>query len=182
MERETDLELHTVPPDRGAMDDQPKWRRDFPVDTPQDWYVARRDFTKFMGLTSLAFVVGQFWIALQNRWREARGQLPVVAIRPLDELAVGQAVTFNYPTEKDPAILLRPDAETLLAYSSQCTHLQCPVLPEIKAGRLHCPCHAGYFDLRTGRPTAGPPSRPLPRIAIQMRGGVIYASGFEEQA
>ena len=181
MEREIDPELHTIPPDRGAMDEQPKWRQDFPIDTPQDGYVARRDFTKFVGLTSLAFVMGQFWIALQNRWRRTRGMLPIVAIGRLDELRVGQAVTFHYPTDTDPAILLRPDAETLLAYSSQCTHLQCPVLPEMESRRLHCPCHAGYFDLRTGKPTAGPPRRPLPRISLQVRNGVIYASGFEEE-
>jgi nitrite reductase/ring-hydroxylating ferredoxin subunit len=181
MEREIDPELHTVPPDRGAMDNQPKWRQDFPIDTPQDGYVARRDFTKFMGLTSFAFVVGQFWIALQNRWRKGRGSAPVLAVGRLGDLPVGKAMTFHYPTETDPAILLRPDAETLLAYSSQCTHLQCPVLPEMEAGRLHCPCHAGYFELRTGRPTAGPPRRPLPRIKLEVRGGMIYASGFEEE-
>jgi nitrite reductase/ring-hydroxylating ferredoxin subunit len=181
MERETDPELHTIPPDRSAMEDQPKWRRDFPIDTPLDMYVARRDFTKFMGLTSFAFVVGQFWIALQNRLRKTRGALPIVAIAKLDELSVGEAITFHYPTDTDPAILLRPDAETLLAYSSQCTHLQCPVLPEIESGRLHCPCHAGYFDLRTGEPTAGPPRRPLPRISVQVRSGMIYAAGIEEE-
>jgi nitrite reductase/ring-hydroxylating ferredoxin subunit len=181
MERDTDPELHTVPPDRGAMEDQPKWRQDFPIDKPQDGYVARRDFTKFMGLTSLAFVVGQFWIALQNRLRNIRGDLPVLAVARLDELPVGGAKAFHYPSETDPAILLRPESETLLAYSSQCTHLQCPVLPEIESGRLHCPCHAGYFDLRTGAPTAGPPRRPLPRIRLQLRDGIIYANGFEEE-
>jgi nitrite reductase/ring-hydroxylating ferredoxin subunit len=164
------------------MEEQPKWRRDFPIDTPQDGYVARRDFTKFMGLTSLAFVVGQFWIALQNRWRKSRGVLPVVALGPINELQVGAARTFHYPTDADPAMLLRPDAETLLAYSSQCTHLQCPVLPEMEENRLHCPCHAGYFDLRTGKPTAGPPRRALPRIKLEVRDGIIYASGIEEEA
>lgn len=180
MEVEHDPELHTVPPNRAGMEDQPKWRHDFPIDVAQDAYVARRDFTKFLGLTSLAFVVGQCWIALQNRWRQARGRLPLTEIGRLDELVVGQAKTFHYPTEADPAILLRIDAATLLAYSSQCTHLQCPVLPEMHAGQLHCPCHRGYFDMHTGQPLAGPPRRPLPRIALQVQRGVIYAAGFEE--
>jgi Rieske Fe-S protein len=180
MQRETDPELHTIPPDRGAMDDQPKWRRDFPIDTAQDGYVARRDFTKFLGLTSLAFVVGQFWIALQNRWRRSRGELPIVAVTRLQKLAIGDATTFQYPTETDLAILLRPTDDTLLAYHGQCTHLQCPVLPEMESQRLHCPCHRGYFDLATGRPVAGPPRRPLPRITIEVRSGVIYATGLEE--
>jgi Rieske Fe-S protein len=181
MSRDPDPELHTIPPDRGDMEVQPKWRRDFPIDTAQDSYVARRDFTKFLGLTSLAFAVGQFWIALQSRWRQAQGPAPEMAVARLDELRVGGAMTFSYPTETDPALLLRPDAETLLAYSSQCTHLQCPVLPEIEHGRLHCPCHAGYFDLKTGQPTAGPPRRPLPRITLQVRDGTIYATGVEDR-
>jgi Rieske Fe-S protein len=180
MNRETDPELHTIPPDRGLMEVQPKWRQDFPIDTAQDGYVARREFTKFLGLTSLAFVVGQFWIALQNRWRRRRGELPATAIAQLSDVPVGAARAFHYPRETDPAILLRPDESTLLAFSSQCTHLQCPVLPEIDAQRLHCPCHAGYFDLRTGAPLAGPPRRALPRITLSVRNGTIYATGIEE--
>jgi Rieske Fe-S protein len=180
MEPELDPELHTIPPDRRSMEGQPKWRQDFPIDSAQDGYVARREFTKFLGLTSLAFVVGQFWIALKNRWRRIRGELPSLAVAKLTELPVGTSRAFHYPTEIDPAILLRPDADTLLAYRSQCTHLQCPVLPEIEAGRLHCPCHAGYFDLRSGRPLAGPPRRALPRISIVVRNGTIYATAIEE--
>jgi Rieske Fe-S protein len=180
MDREIDPELHTIPPDRGAMEAQPKWRQDFPIDSAQDGYVARREFTKFLGLTSLAFVVGQFCIAIQNRWRRTRGELPTLVIAELQDVPVGTARAFYYPTETDPAILLRTDSETLLAYSSQCTHLQCPVLPEIEKGQLHCPCHAGYFDLRTGRPLSGPPRRALPRIALKIREGSIYATGFEE--
>lgn len=177
---ESDPELHTIPPDRGTMEDQPKWRRDFPIDSPQDTYVARRDFTKYLGLTSFAFVVGQYWIALQNRWRHARGKLPLDAICKLDELRVGEARTFHYPTEADPAILLRIDDATLVAYSSQCTHLMCPVLPEMSAERLHCPCHRGFFDMHTGQPLAGPPRRPLPRIALKVQAGVVYAAGIEK--
>ena len=56
------------------MDAQPAWRNDFPIDWPQDQYVERRDFTKFMVLTSLALTVGQFWIAAQNWWRRRRGE------------------------------------------------------------------------------------------------------------
>src|SRR5262245_23611039 len=152
MSPEFDPELHTIPPDRGAMEDQPKWRQDFPIDTAQDAYVARRDFTKFLGLTSLAFVVGQLWIALQNRWRRNDRSPATVEVARLDDVPANSTRLFHYPTSADPAILLRLGDDTLLAFNSQCTHLQCPVLPEIEQGRFHCPCHAGYFDLRTGRP------------------------------
>ena len=54
-----------------------------------------------------------------------------------------------------------------------------PVIPEPDKGVLHCPCHDGFFDLRSGSPTAGPPQRPLPRITLEIRGRDIYATGVE---
>jgi nitrite reductase/ring-hydroxylating ferredoxin subunit len=180
-ERDSEFEQHTVAPDRRRMSEQPKWRLDFPIDAAQEIYVARRDFGKFLGLTSLGFVVGQFWIALQNGWRQARGNPPLSRITTLDELPVGSAISFNYPTSSDPALLLRPAADRLLAYSAECTHLQCPVLPMVEAGKLRCPCHAGYFDLQTGRPLAGPPRRSLRRIEVRLVKSDIYAAGFLEE-
>ena len=60
-------------PDFRPADVQPAWRQDFPVDWPQDRYVERRDFVKFLVLISGAFAVGQFWIATQNWWRRRVG-------------------------------------------------------------------------------------------------------------
>jgi Rieske Fe-S protein len=54
-------------------------------------------------------------------------------------------------------------------------------VPRVERGELHCPCHLGTFDLATGRPIAGPPRRPLARITLEVRGGVIYATGVEER-
>ena len=145
-------------------------------------YRARRDFTKFLCLTSFAFVVGQFWIAAQNLWRKMRKTPQLVRIIPLGELPVGGAAAFHYPTENDPALLIRSAEDVLVAYGSLCTHLQCPVLPQVAAGRLYCPCHAGYFDLATGKALAGPPRRPLPQIRLSLRNGIVYAAGIEEKS
>ena len=49
-------QLRVLTPDGRPSDEQPKWRKDFPIDTAQDNYVARRDFTKFMVLISGSFV------------------------------------------------------------------------------------------------------------------------------
>jgi hypothetical protein len=38
----------TIPPDFRPADAQPAWRRDFPIDWPQDQYIERRDFMKFL--------------------------------------------------------------------------------------------------------------------------------------
>jgi Rieske Fe-S protein len=174
-----DVDEITRAPDGLPLDAQPRWRRDFPIDAPQDQYVARRDFMKFMVLTSLAFTVGQLWIAAQNFVRRRRGVPAVTRIASLADLPVGRAVTFAYPEETDRCILIRPDGDTVIAYSQQCTHLSCAVIPQPEHDRLFCPCHEGSFDLRSGRPLAGPPNRPLTRIRVHVRGNDIYADGVE---
>ena len=166
----------------GAPEEQPRWRQDFPIDRPQDNYVARRDFTRFLVVISGAFVIGHLWIGVQNFYRRRRGQPEIREIARVDDVPVGEAMLFAYPTEHDPCLLIRPAEDEFLAYSNQCTHLMCPVQPEIEAGRLHCPCHVGYFDLASGRPTAGPPRRPLPRITLSIRQDTVYATGVEMEA
>lgn len=165
----------TVAPDAVPMEDQPQWRRDFAIDWPEDQYVARRDFAKFLVLISGAFVVGQGWIAAQNLVRKNRPKPARARIAGLSELSPGTATTFNFPEEHDPCLLIRmPDGE-LVAFSQKCTHLACAVVPRIADGVLHCPCHEGFFDLRSGRNIAGPPPRPLPRIELEVEGDDIFA-------
>jgi nitrite reductase/ring-hydroxylating ferredoxin subunit len=174
-----DREQITIAPDFRPPEVQPAWRQDFPIDWPQDVYVERRDFMKFMVLTSLAMTAGQFWIAAQTWWRRRQGAPPIARIASLGEIAVGGTLTFSYPGDHDPCLLVRLSATELVAYSQKCTHLACAVIPRPDQNVLHCPCHEGYFDLRSGRPTAGPPTRPLPRITLDVRGGEIYATGVE---
>ena len=45
--------------------------------------------------------------------------------------------------------------------------------------KLVCPCHHGFFDPKTGIPTAGPPKRPLPEVVVAIEGNVIYATGVK---
>ncbi len=167
-------------PDGRPAEVQPLWRRDFPIDLDQEQYVTRRDFTKFMVLTSLAFVVGQFSIALQSAIGSPPASQQVRQIGHLDKIAVGGAISFHYPGENDPCLLLRPDEHTLVAYSQKCTHLSCAVVPQMARKRLYCPCHEGSFDVSSGRPVAGPPRRPLPRIRLEVRDGAIFATGVEK--
>ena len=177
----TEREHITIAPDGKPTEQQPRWRQDFPIDWGQDHYVARRDFTKFMVLTSFAFTIGQFWIAAQNFMRTRRGKLPLRAIVQLDQLAVGQALTFAYPDAHDACILVRTGEQRFAAFSQKCTHLSCAVVPQFEQRRFHCPCHNGAFDLETGQPLQGPPRRPLPRITLEIINGTLYATGLAEQ-
>ena len=176
-----DPEQVTLAPDGRPMDLQPAWRGDFPIDWPQDQYVERRDFMKFMVLTSLALTVGQFWIATQNWWRRRRGLPEMTRIATLEQLPAGGVVTFTYPGPQDDCVLVRTRDDALVAYSQKCTHLSCAVRPKVDEGMIHCPCHEGLFDLRSGRPVAGPPRRPLDLVRLQIRGNEIYATGIEER-
>src|SRR5262245_14866212 len=72
-----DREQITIPPDFRSPDVQPAWRQDFPIDWPQDHYVERRDFMKFLVLISGAMALGQLWIAAENWWRRRNGESPI---------------------------------------------------------------------------------------------------------
>jgi len=172
----------SVAPDFAPPEAQPAWRQDFPIDWPQDVYVERRDFVRFLVLTSAAFTLGQVWIGVQNWYRKRRGRPGVQRIASQDDLAVGAALSFTYPDAHEPCLLVRVAEREFVAFSQKCTHLSCAVLPRPAEGSFVCPCHDGRFDLRTGAPTAGPPRRPLPRIRLELRGRDIVAVGVEERA
>jgi nitrite reductase/ring-hydroxylating ferredoxin subunit len=176
-----DPQTVTIAPDGRSTAEQPRWRQDFPIDLAQDQYIARRDFTKFMVLTSLAFAIGQLWIVIENFFRRRKPKLAMREIARLDDIPIGGSLVFEYPETHQPAVLVRLAESSLLAYGQKCTHLSCPVIPRIEEHRLHCPCHEGSFDLATGRPLAGPPRRPLTRITLEVRERRIYATGVEER-
>jgi Rieske Fe-S protein len=48
-----------------------------------------------------------------------------------------------------------------------CTHLGCTV--RRSGSGFECPCHRSRYD-DTGRPVAGPATRPLARVALERRG------------
>jgi Rieske Fe-S protein len=171
----------TIAPDFAPAEAQPAWRQDFPIDWPQDLYVERRAFLKFMVLTSAALTVGQLWIGVQNFWRRRTGVALIQRIASVDDLAVGGALVFTYPNEHEPCLLVRLTTSTFVAFSQKCTHLSCAVIPRPAEGSFYCPCHEGRFDLRTGVPTAGPPRRPLTRIVLDIREREIFAVGVEER-
>jgi nitrite reductase/ring-hydroxylating ferredoxin subunit len=167
-------------PDGRPIAEQPRWRRDFPTDLSDDEYQSRRDLIKFMVLTSFAFTGGHVWLWLKELRRDERAaRAEPLAVARVDELPVGGAKVFEFPAGSSPRLLVRLTDTEFVAYDQQCTHLLCPVLPEPQDGKLHCPCHNGWFDLATGRPLAGPPRRPLPRVTVEVKDGLVWATGVE---
>lgn len=167
-------------PDGRPDDVQPSWREQFPIDWPSDDLRSRRDFTKLLGLTSLAFVVGQLWIVALSLRRRTRARPPEREIATVGELPVGGSKLFEYPERGKVCVLVRLPGGGFAAFGQKCTHLSCPVMPEPAKGRFHCACHNGSFDLASGAPLEGPPRRPLPRLRLEIRGERVFAVGVEE--
>ncbi|GMW02203.1 MAG: hypothetical protein AMXMBFR84_33390 [Candidatus Hydrogenedentota bacterium] len=180
--KETSHPAKGTPPGQGESCAQPAWREQFPIDVPDDEYRSRRDFTKLVGLTSLAFVAGQGYIVVESERQKVRGRLPELEIAGANELAVGSSKLFHYPDKGDACVLVRVSEDRHLAYGQKCTHLSCPVIPAPSEGKFLCPCHHGYFDLFTGEPLAGPPRRALPAIELSFRDEKIFAVGIKERS
>lgn len=94
-------------------------------------------------------------------------------------LKVGEALEFSYPSEHDSALLIRLGENEYKAYQNACTHLKCPVFWKPEEQSMVCPCHHGFFDPKSGKPTAGPPRRPLPEVVVAIEHDVIYATGVK---
>jgi nitrite reductase/ring-hydroxylating ferredoxin subunit len=156
----------------------PLWRDEFSVDMANDRYVTRRQFSKFLVLTSLGMFVGNLWILIRS-WFAAKPAFQPHAIGLADDLAVGGVKLFSYPTAEDPCILIRKAADQFAAYSQKCTHLSCAVYYAHEANRLECPCHEGYFSVENGSVIQGPPPRPLPRVTLRREGDTLIATGVE---
>lgn len=155
-----------------------RWREDFPITWENDNYITRREMVKFLGLGSLLIAGANFMVAGVPHLVRATSY-PQARLGLMSEIPVGGSRLFNYPTADDPCIVVRKNDGTLVAYSQVCTHLSCAVIHNEKENALFCPCHNGYFTVNEGRPYAGPPTRPLPRIKLEQRGEEIYAIGVE---
>jgi Rieske Fe-S protein len=163
-----------------AREPDPIWRQEFPLRAEEERYVTRRQFSRFLVLTSLGMFAGNIWIFARSLLRR-RPVLPAAAVARASEVPIGGVKLFTYPGPHDPCILVRTSEERFVAYSQKCTHLSCAVFLSPEKDRLECPCHKGYFALEDGRVLQGPPPRPLPRIALQQRGDDLVAVAVETQ-
>lgn len=157
------------------MSDVPIWKRDFPYTSEGEDEITRREFARYLVLASGAFAGGSALVSLWASLRAVESGEPT-AIVALDDIPVGGSHLFAYPTSKDPAILIRPSEDVILAFSQKCTHLGCVVYWSADDSQFECPCHEGVFSLEGG-PVAGPPERPLVRIETEVRNGTVWALG-----
>ncbi|MFQ5968795.1 MAG: arsenate reductase (azurin) small subunit [Acidimicrobiia bacterium] len=114
---------------------------------------------------------------------------PKVKVAQLSTLREGEPVTFDYPLVGQRNILVklgRPAAgglgpeEDIVAFSSICTHMGCP-LEEYRHDQKvlgPCPCHFSTFDLaHGGMVTLGQATQNLPQVLLTTDGDDIFAEG-----
>ncbi len=63
---------------------------------------------------------------------------------------------------------------TLKAYSTICTHAQCPI-NKLDGTTLVCPCHGSQFDAMTGKVVQSPATEPLQELKVTAANGKIVA-------
>jgi Rieske Fe-S protein len=159
---------------------QPLWREEFSVQSSEEQYISRRQFGKFLTLTSIGMCAGSAWLFVRSRL-EGTPSYPVVSLGLQENIPVGGVKLFDYPGEGDSCLLIRPDEETFVAYSQKCTHLSCAVFYSKETHQIECPCHNGAFSVTSGEVLKGPPPRPLPRIVLENRDGELFAVGIDLQ-
>jgi arsenite oxidase small subunit len=157
---------------------EPLWREEFAIETAEESYVDRRQFSKFLVLTSLGMFVGNLWILLRS-WYAGTPVFSPLTVGSVNEIPVGGVKLFSYPTPEDPCIMIRTATDRYAAYSQKCTHLSCAVYYEKEANRLECPCHEGYFSVEDGSVLQGPPPRRLPRVILEQDGANLIATRIE---
>jgi len=153
------------------------FQAEFPYERDEEAQVTRREFCNFLGLTSAALFVGAAGFATKAAL-DARESvsLSTARIEGAETLAPNSSLNFNYPTERDSAILIRTADGAYHAYGQKCTHLSCPVYYSRDHQRLECPCHEGAFDAASGAVLYGPPPRVLDVIDVETRDGQVWAT------
>jgi len=127
---------------------------------------------------------------------------PQLMIANVSDLVVSKPLSFNYPLQETPNILVKlgvkatggvgPDGD-IVAYSVVCQHLGCVVAfipsgsgPGCNASykapgpEAYCCCHGSVYDLVNGAAVLGGPApRPIPQVILSVdSSGDIYAVGM----
>lgn len=91
-------------------------------------------------------------------------------------MPVNQAVAFTYPDSSSPCVALRMGAAVpggvgpnrdIVAFSTLCTHMGCPVQYEAGTKVFKCGCHFSMFDAENGgQMVCGQATEDLPRVLL----------------
>jgi arsenite oxidase small subunit len=153
------------------------------INEEQAWGLSRRGLLA-AGATGAAAVIAGEELA------EARSRsYPRLRVISLSRLKVNRAHTFDYPLKGQSNMLLDlggavpggvGSKKSIVAFSSLCQHMGCPVGYDRGRRELVCPCHQSRYDPeRLGAIIQGVATRALPRVHLEVRNGAVYAVGVD---
>ncbi|MFT3780527.1 MAG: Rieske (2Fe-2S) protein [Nibricoccus sp.] len=158
---------------------KPNWEVDFPVERVESTHVSRREFAKFLCLVSGGLTAGTAFVAVKDKLFPPREITGEHLVCQRTDVPLGGTRPFVLPGSATPYILIRLENDEWRAFEQKCTHLSCAVFYRPNSGKIECPCHNGWFDARTGDVLQGPPPRPLPQLAVVVKGDDVYVTGHK---
>ena len=114
---------------------------------------------------------------------------PRVKVIDLKKLKVNRPVNFDYPLKGQSNMLIDlghavPGGvgrrKSIVAYSTRCQHMGCPVAYNRTLREFVCPCHQTRYDPeRLASIIQGVATRALPRVLLQVKSGAVWAVGVD---
>ncbi|MFG6158165.1 arsenate reductase (azurin) small subunit [Halomonas sp. 1390] len=145
-------------------------------------HLSRRNFLKLTGSSAAVgtLSLSSLTHAQQDKSNAALGNTtlpyPRDVIAKLGDLKINEPLSFNYPDDRSPCVVIRKGREVkggvgperdVVAYSTQCTHMGCPVSYDQASETFKCPCHYSIFDPdNAGQMVIGQATENLPRIIL----------------
>lgn len=157
----------------------------------------RREFLKAGGgsavLAGTAVATGTLIAAPNAEASSTNATLayPATRIAKAKNMKTNKALVFNYPDAQSPCAMIKmgrpvpggvgPNKD-IVAYSTLCTHMGCPVSYDEASRDFKCPCHFSVFDSeKQGQMVTGQATENLPRILLNYdaKSDTITASGID---
>jgi arsenite oxidase small subunit len=128
-------------------------------------------------------------VTVEAEAQAATSAYPRVRVTALNRLRVNRPVDFMYPLKAQPNVLLDlgdkvpggvGPKRSIVAYSTLCQHMGCPVVYSRSQRELVCPCHQSRYDVeRLSSIVQGVATRALPRVLLEVSNGSVYAVGVD---
>ncbi len=149
-----------------------------PAEPPSE-KATRRGFLVAAGAAGLCYVGAlgypvYRYLASPIEMASSASAITEVTLKDAQKLAAGSVLMFKFGTA--PAMLIHHLDGTWVALTAVCTHLGCTVQYEAQMNRIHCACHGGVYDPRTGANVSGPPPKPLKLFKVALNDNGVLVS------
>jgi arsenite oxidase small subunit len=116
---------------------------------------------------------------------------PKKPVGTVHQLSETKPMAFSYPDGASPCLAIKtgaavpggvgPDRD-IVAYSTMCTHMGCPLAYDAETKVFKCGCHFSMFDAeKEGQMICGQATEDLPRVTLEYdaKDGRIVAVGID---